>query len=607
MSETNIAINSIKELYQTRAQEFQANAERLRSKYQRFALVRLLAFFGGIALIILIWQYSILGGIASIVAFLLGFYRFMTWHLGIKQEQEHQAALALINQNELATLDHDFTMFEDGAIYRDPLHPNSIDLDLFGPYSFYQYTNRTSTALGANDLAKMLTSNVDQRSILKRQAAIKELSKDLDWRQHFLAYGRRAEDTLEQVNLLKKWVKQDPFILPNRRLKILLIVLPILTIAAFIWFIYQQQFFFAILSLLPPLALLRRYVLQVNQVHEQTSHAEKALRHYASLIKHIETKSFAAEHLKEMHLVFEGEVSKRLQKLSYIISQLNARYNAFAIVLNIFGLWDLQWVHRLEKWKQQQKDLLPQWFDALASFEALSSLATTAYNNPDWIFPAITDSKAVVSEELGHPLLHREQRIANDVNLPTDGHIKLLTGSNMAGKSTFLRTVGLNIVLAMTGAPVCARKMELPLLKVYTSMRTQDALHESTSSFYAELKRLKIIIEAVEVDHQVFFLLDEILKGTNSRDRHTGSKALIQQLIQQGGAGIIATHDLELGSLEAQYGGTIENWCMEVAIENDQLFFDYKLKKGVSKSFNATVLMKNMGIKIEDATIDAVS
>ncbi|GAB5555601.1 MAG: MutS family DNA mismatch repair protein [Saprospiraceae bacterium] len=607
MIQTEKDIHSIQELYRQRAQEFQANSERLHSKYQRFALVRLLAFFGSVALIILIWQYSGLAGIVAIVVFLLAFYRFMTWHQAIKREQEHQAELALINQNELATLDHDFTMFADGAAYQDPLHPNSIDLDLFGPYSFYQYTNRTSTALGANYLASMLTTNVDSTTIQKRQASIKELSADLEWRQHFLAYGRKAEDTLEQVNLLKKWIKQAPFIIPNRLLRALLILMPILTTAVFAWFLYQQQFFFGVLSLLPALALLRKHVLKVNSVHEQTTHAEKALRHYALLIKHIETKGFETEHLQDLHRVFEGQVSKRLQKLSYIISQLNARYNAFAIILNIFGLWDLQWVYRLEKWKQAQKDLLPLWFDALADFEALSSLATTAYNNPDWIFPEIGTTDEVSAKQLGHPLLHRNKRVANDVHLPTKGHIKLLTGSNMAGKSTFLRTVGLNIVLGMSGAPVCAQEMHLPLLKVYTSMRTQDALHESTSSFYAELKRLKLIIEAVEADHQVFFLLDEILKGTNSRDRHTGSKALIKQLIQQGGAGIIATHDLELGSLEAQYNGTIENWCMEVAIEKDQLFFDYQLKKGVSKSFNATVLMKNMGIKIEDAAIDATN
>ena len=173
----------------------------------------------------------------------------------------------------------------------------------------------------------------------------------------------------------------------------------------------------------------------------------------------------------------------------------------------------------------------------------------------------------------------------------------------MAGKSTWLRTVGINIVLALAGAPVCATEFRLPLLQVYTSMRTQDALHESTSSFYAELKRLKFIIEAVEDpaktnDIPVFFLLDEILKGTNSRDRHTGAKALIRQLIASRGAGLIATHDLELGALEAEAEGRIENWAIEVDIKDGKLFFDYKLKRGVSQSFNATLLMQQMGIKI---------
>jgi len=189
--------------------------------------------------------------------------------------------------------------------------------------------------------------------------------------------------------------------------------------------------------------------------------------------------------------------------------------------------------------------------------------------------------------------------------MPTQAHLKLLTGSNMAGKSTFLRTLGLNIVLAMSGSPVCAKEFSLPRLQVMTSMRTQDALHESTSSFYAELKRLKIIIENVEHlrNHselpQAYFLLDEILKGTNSRDRHAGSRALIEQLIKEKGAGIIATHDLELGVLEESAEGAVENLCIEVQVKDGELFFDYTLKKGLSKSFNATQLMKNMGIKIE--------
>ena len=296
-----------------------------------------------------------------------------------------------------------------------------------------------------------------------------------------------------------------------------------------------------------------------------------------------------------------------IRRLSYIIRQLNVRYNAFSFIFNIFGLWELQYVYRLEQWKAAVQGHLPRWFEAMASFEALSSLGNIHHNNPEWAFPAITNGAVVEAEELGHPLLHRDKRVCNEIHLPTNGHIKLITGSNMAGKSTFLRTVGLNMVLAMAGAPVCARSMALPPLQVYTSMRTQDALQESTSSFYAELKRLKFIIEAVEdtADHQppqlqAFFLLDEILKGTNSNDRHTGSKALIRQLIRSRGSGIIATHDLELGQLEAEANGTIENLRIEVEIQDGELHFDYKLKKGVSQSFNATLLMKRMGIKIEE-------
>jgi DNA mismatch repair ATPase MutS len=223
------------------------------------------------------------------------------------------------------------------------------------------------------------------------------------------------------------------------------------------------------------------------------------------------------------------------------------------------------------------------------------------------VLPEWNDRAELAVKNMGHPLLNRDVRVGNDLSLPTRGHIKLITGSNMAGKSTFLRTIGLNLVMAQAGAPVCAESMTFPTLQVYTSMRTQDALHESTSSFFAELKRLKVIIEAVDAANQVghdqlpvFFLLDEILKGTNSVDRHTGSAALIRQLIRQRGGGLIATHDLELGRLEAEANGAIENLRIEVEIRDGQLDFDYKLKKGVSESFNATLLMKRMGIRIED-------
>ena len=360
--------------------------------------------------------------------------------------------------------------------------------------------------------------------------------------------------------------------------------------------------------LIPPALILKNTLEKVNKTHIQTTHAEKILAFYADLIHHIEQKDFDAKKLKDLKSAFLNDQkfasAPVFDDLSYIIRQLNVRYNAFAIILNIISLWDLHWVRSLEKWKEAQQEHLLDWFESLQEFEALISLATLHFNNPNWIFPNISNEPHFKGEEIGHPLIPLQERISNDLEMPTEGHIKLVTGSNMAGKSTFLRTIGLNIVLAMSGAPVCAKRFELPLLDVYTSMRTQDALHESTSSFYAELKRLKFIIEAVETkkagENDVFFLLDEILKGTNSKDRHTGSKALIRQLIKSQGSGIIATHDLELGALEAEANGTVENLCIEVEVKNDELFFDYKIKKGISQSFNATLLMKNMGIRIEE-------
>lgn len=594
-----MAYQALQELYQKRTSDFEITAEQLRKKYQRFAMLRLFTFFAMIAVLILLWQWNLLAGIVGTGVFLVLFYRFTLWHQAIKAAQVHHEALARVNNDEFAVLDHDFSAFAYGASFLEAEHPYSIDLDIFGPHSFFQYTNRTRTVLGRKKLANYLLTNTELTAIHKRQKAIQELASMLDWRQHFLAHGIRTEDSAQQIDLLERWVKQDPFILPKKWLRVVLVILPFMVTLTFSWLMYQQQFTLALLCFIPSLLLMRRFVMPINRVHEQTSHAEKALGHYAKLIRHIEQQSFSSEELSQLRAHFLPDVSKRIKHLSYIISQLNARYNAFTIILNLFGLWDLQWVLRLEKWKQEQREALPKWFDALAAFEALSSLATTVYNNPDWVFPVFTEKNGLSAKALGHPLLHVDKRVVNDVMIPTQGHIKLLTGSNMAGKSTFLRTIGLNIVLANCGMTVCAEEMTLPMLKVYTSMRTQDALHESTSSFYAELKRLKVIIEAVEQKENVFFLLDEILKGTNSRDRHTGSKALIHQLIQQGGGGVIATHDLELGSLEAQYDGTIENWCMEVGIQNEELHFDYKLKKGVSQSFNATILMKQMGINIK--------
>ena len=574
--------------------------------------MRLLLFIAAVGLAIYLWTgVHELAGALFTAGFLYGFYRFILWHQNIQQQERHHRNLAAVNRLEAGVLHHEYSSFHNGEEFTDTEHPYSLDLDLFGEYSFFQYLTRAGTALGRERLADYLRLPAAPDAIPQRQAAIAELKDRLDWRQHFQAYSMETEDSLEHIRLLRRWLEEPPFVSNRPWLLAALFITPFLALAGLVLFIFYLPWYVAILFILPAAWILRQTKEQVEKAHLQTTHAEKTLAHYGRLMRHMEGQQFEAPLLQNLHRLLELPenrlASDAIRRLSYIIGQLNVRYNAFAIILNLGGLWDLQWVYRLEQWKESLRDQLPQWFEAIAEFEALSSFGNLCYNNQDWAFPQIHNKAVVEGDALGHPLIQQEKRVCNDITVPTDGHIKLVTGSNMAGKSTFLRTVGINIVLAMAGAPVCARRLALPPLQVYTSMRTQDALHESTSSFYAELKRLKLIIEAVEAtadkqppELQAFFLLDEILKGTNSNDRHTGSKALIKQLIRSRGSGIIATHDLELGKLEASANGAVENLRIEVEIKDGKLYFDYKIKKGVSQSFNATLLMKQMGIKIEE-------
>lgn len=599
------------ELYEKRRVDFEKEATRLKARYDRLALVRLAIFVAAILTTIFFWSLVWWGGILFIALFIAGFYRFVVWHQRIQEEAQHLELMAKLNGYEWDAVQHKYQVFPTGKAFLDMEHPYALDLDIFGEYSFFQYVCRANTAIGQARLADYLLQPLtDGPAIRARQEAITELRDNLDWRQHFQAYGGNAKDEPAHLTLLQQWLEDEPFVLNNRRLRLALYLTPIwfaigvaLWATVFTWHIM-------LLFLIPPALIIRRTIERVNYTHRRTTYAGDTLAVYGKLIRQIEGKNFQAPLLVALHDRLGGQeqaASKHISRLAYIISQLNVRYNVFAIFLNIIGLWDLQWVYRLEKWKAELKHALPEWFVVLSEIEALCSFGNAWYNNPEWVLPRYNEQAELAAKNISHPLIDRTVRIGNDLSMPTRGHIKLITGSNMAGKSTFLRTIGLNLVLAQAGAPVCAESLDFPTLQVYTSMRTQDALHESTSSFFAELKRLKVIIEAVDNANQpasgqlpVFFLLDEILKGTNSVDRHTGSAALIRQLIRQRGGGLIATHDLELGGLEAEADGAIENLRIEVEIRDGQLDFDYTLKKGVSKSFNATLLMKRMGIRIEE-------
>jgi len=341
----------------------------------------------------------------------------------------------------------------------------------------------------------------------------------------------------------------------------------------------------------------------IAPVHETLSKVADELNTLSSSISLVENESFNSPLLNELKAVFlenNKKASADILRIKKILDKLDLRYNlVLSLPLNLLLLWNLQQVLDLEKWKEGRQNDLNAWFDTLADFEALNSFGVLYFNHPEWIFPTILPTYfSIEGKEIGHPLIPVEKRVDNFVDIPTNTELMLVTGSNMAGKSTYLRSIGVNVILAMAGSPVCARSFSVSHVQLISSMRVTDNLEESTSTFYAELKKLKTIIEKVNAGDSVFILLDEILRGTNSLDRHTGSKALIKQLIKKKAAAIIATHDLELANLKEELSETILNYHFDVQVSNDELYFDYLLKPGVCNSLNASILMKKIGIEL---------
>lgn len=582
--------------YRRVAEAAQARARLLQQRYDRLAVVRLLVFFALVATLIVAWSQGFVTGLVATAVTLPAAAWGVRAHRRIKEEGDGAQVRWTLAEAELRALDHDFRTFPDGRAFADPAHPYAIDLDLFGPHSLYQFLNRTVTAGGAQRLADQLLHPAGTEVARERRAAGKTLAGDPDWCLDFRVRGAGLHDDPDHARRLLQWVQRPPLV-TSPLVRVMRWAAVPLAVAGLWWCFTQAPWQAGLLFFVPAFVLLRRYGAAAAAEHVYTSNAGRVLAGYAGLFDLLEAR----------YPPTGAAAAPAIRRLAYAVRQLDVRNNPFVFVLEITGLWSLQWLYRLDRWREAHRADLPRWLETLAETDARISWATLRFNQPDWTDAELTEEPVFEGTGLGHPLLPPAGRVTNDISMRTDGHIQLVTGSNMAGKSTWLRTVGTNLVLARAGAPVCARHLRTAALQVWTSMRTQDDLSESTSSFFAELKRLKAIIEAVNApERRVFFLLDEILKGTNSRDRHTGARALIRQLIQERGAGIIATHDLELAELEHEagpLGRRVENYAMEVQTRDGELVFDYKLHRGVSRSFNATALMARMGIRIDPEDI----
>ena len=579
----------------------------LEKKEDRLVLIlsflRFVVFIGGFIVVWIGFTKSVLVGILLFLLCTILFLYLVKLLSNHSTRREFMANLTLINQNEVAAISGNFSAFDDGNSYTDIRHDFSFDIDLFGSASLFQYLNRTVTGYGRDILASWLSDSFSlSKELVPRQEAIKELASKDKWRHEFIATGMKIPLEKGEISGLLRWIEERPLTVSSSLKKLLIFVLPVSACASLLLMIaaiLPYQIF--VLIFLINLFFIAAGLKKINEIHNALTKKYNFLTSIKGLLLTFENEIFVSPVLNNIKSNTSGErssASDSIRELGRLIRSFDSRSNMLVgFVLNGLFLWDYQSVYRLEKWKSKYQTLFPLWLDMVGQVDAYISLGNYAYNNPDFAFPVKSDNLIVFSaKKLGHQLIDENKRVCNDFILGKRGTVCIISGANMAGKSTFLRTVAVNYILAMAGAPVCASEMSFIPQRLFTSMRTLDSLSENESYFYAELKRLGMLKHRIEEGDPVFFILDEILKGTNSADKSTGSKLFLQRIIQNEGTGLIATHDTSLGNLESDYPGTIVNKCFEIEIDGENIRFDYKLQDGITQKMNAVFLMKQMGI-----------
>ncbi len=527
----------------------------------------------------------------------------------LEKHGRYLSCLLDINKQEIESQSGDYSSHDDGGEFTDPDHKFSFDLDIFGADSLFQYINRCCTLPGKEKLAAMLCETAgDAHDIYLRQNAFQELSRKPDLCQHFLAAGRMHKYEMNDRANLLAYVNSPSRFLSRPGLVLISILFPVLTLGtlAFVIAGLVPVSIFTFLFFLQ-LGITGLLYKQINGIHGVVTRRLGTLKKYSELLDIIENAGFDSTLLKSVqgNLNSMGQPpSAHIKKLSKIVEAFDNRLNIIAaLLLNGLFLWDINCVLMLERWNRQHRNRLSPWLDSIFLIDAYISFSVFTFNNNEFVFPQpVMEGPAVSAVSLGHPLIPRQERVCNDLSIDAKGKFIIITGANMAGKSTFLRTTGVALVLAMAGAPVCAGEFQFRITEIYTSMRTNDSLSRNESYFYAELKRLKNIFDTLKDGKQVFVILDEILKGTNSTDKQRGSVALLEKLISLSSTGIVATHDLSLADLSNRFPDCIENKCFEVEIEGDTLIFDYRLRDGVTRKMNAMILMGQMGLLLDEQT-----
>lgn len=588
--------------------------DRLRKKQIQtinfISVLRMITFILGV-LIAAISYYKLKNYYISmliVAIFIVIFIYLAIKHQKVINNKEVVDKICYINDKCLKRLDGKWRDFEDtGEEFIQEDHSYSNDLDIFGKASLFQYLNSTTTFMGRKQLKSSLESpNYNINEIYERQEAIKELSEYLGWRQKLESEGLRTLNN-KNVDELIKWGNQKNDFYSRPIVKIVSFIIPAITLASIIlYFMKYVNYSVPILFM-----IIQGFLLRIKKENRDNTlnlvyKYKKIINSYYNMLELIGKKQFKSKYLKELksNIMCKEENKsltgvKSLIKISTLISDRN---NMIYLLFNLILLWDYQCMILLNKWSKEYGNELKKWLDTIGKIEEVSSLSNITHDNPGWTMPKFNENYLIIKgKNMAHPLLG-EERICNDFQVGENDKILLITGSNMSGKSTLLRTVGVNLVLAYVGTAVCAKEFYCKPMYVYTCMRISDNLEKNISSFYGEILRIKKLMEGVKTGKPIFFLLDEIFKGTNSLDRHTGAEILINKLSKENVLGIVSTHDLELGDLENQ-NRRVRNYHFREYYKDNKIHFDYKLRKGISTTRNALYLMKMAGIEIDKNNI----
>jgi DNA mismatch repair ATPase MutS len=590
----------------TDAHEQAAKYEKLANKYSllRLTAFALLVFSVYLAIVTDdIWVFA-----AGLAVSVFSFAWLVSRQNIYDDLKQYYSDLKKVNENEIESIQKHAGIYYNGSVYINEKHFYNADLDIFGNGSLFQLVNRAGTAPGNTKLAGWLNAAAGKNTILARQQAVKELSETPGWKLNFqtrLLFCLKQPST--QIKDLLAYLKTTLEIKNEKFLSAYSRAVPFLLLLLIgIGLFYPPALYGLGVVMLVNYRMASSRSQLVSMTDLIAGKIGETLFHYSFAFECIEGHNWQSAYAVQLAArIKSGDkkaVSDHIKELSKLMNKLNYRLNlVVGIIMNSIFVWDVRQVIAIENWKRQNHQSLETAFDVIAEFEALISLASLKINYPAWCIPQIADGAGytVSAQNLAHPLIGSKNRVENDYELLDAFNIDIITGSNMAGKSTFLRTVGINTVLALCGAPVCAGSMQVSVITIISYMRIKDSLNESTSTFKAELDRLQMLLTAVETEPKVFFLIDEMLRGTNSVDKYLGSKAVIEQLIRKKAVGMVATHDLQIAELEKKYPAYVRNFYFDIQVKDGEMLFDYKIKNGECKTFNASLLLKQIGIDVD--------